>query len=636
MSTYANPQVALNGIDQFQDAAGDLVTSRFESAQAAGESALGAALSMLGAIGNIGTIQAVTFVPSFNTPQVPGIDIDIPQPSIPGYMAAERPGGEIVIGDVLINIGNAPGFDVAPIIPVIPEFPDLIFPELTEERPTVREVTLPNEPPFEMPEAPVMNLVVLPEPISLDLPTFDALVPVENIQIPNNMIDPGILEYDSPVLQMLKAKILQWITTSGTGLDPVIEQEIYDRDEERARLALEQAKQDFIEEWSKRGFILPDGVLAANLMALEIDHKNKRLDTSREIVINQAKLSQENTHFYIQQALSLETQLMNWTNLIGQRTFEASKAAADVAISITQADIARYNVKLQAYQVQAQVYESRIRSELAKVEIYKAQIEAARLSGELNRIAAEVYKTRIEAIGALIGMYEARIKAAMAGLEVDKARIDAFQGLVQAYIAQVNGITSKYNAYNSRIEGEKTKVSIYTAQVDAFKGRVEAFKTEAEARIEEAKALISRNELLIKKYGVDVEAGKVSAIASAEHAKTVSEAHQATVAAARAKAEAQTAAAQVGLKAAELQIEQSVRIAEAVRNTQEINIRAFLAAENLRVEAARGGAAVAAQMAAGAFAGVSVSAAIGAHGNASKSFSGQESLGESHNFTHQP
>lgn len=635
MGTYANPTVSIPDIAAIQDAASEVVSARFESGLAAAESAAAAAEGFLSSLGGVGSPPFVNFTPSFSMPAIPSVNADIPEPNIQSFSGRGQSIGFTMENFALI-LGNAPNFDIAPLIPIIPVFPDLVFPELTETRPFVRDVVLPDEPVLVFPDPPVMNEIVLPPPISIDLPTFDAILPVENIAIPSNVIDPGIFNYDSPILQMLKDKVLQWITTSGTGLDPIIEQAIYDRDNERAILALEEARQNAIDEWSKRGFILPNGVLAANIMQLEIDHKNKRLDTSRDIIINQAKLAQENTHFYIQQALTLETQLMSWTNLLGQRTFEASKASMDAAISITQVDISRYNVRLQVYQVQAQVYETRIKSELAKVEIYKTQIEAASLTAETNKVAAEVYKIRTEAIQALITIYEARIKAAMATLEVDKAKIDGFQSLVQAYISQINGITAKFGAYNTRIEGEKTKASIYSSQVDAWKSRVEAFKVEAEVQIEKAKVVVARNEVYVKKYGVDIERDKVEVMSSAEHAKAESEAFQAHVLAHKARAEAQAAAANAALKSAEIQIEASIRIADGVRNAQEANMRGFIAMQTLRTEAAKGGAAVAAQMAAGAFAGMSISAQIGAHAQAAQTYTGHESLSESHNFQHTP
>jgi hypothetical protein len=62
----------------------------------------------------------------------------------------------------------------------------------------------------------------------------------------------------------------------------------------------------------------------------------------------------------------------------------------------------------------------------------------------------------------------------------------------------------------------------------------------------------------------------------------------------------------------------------------EANIKAYQSAAALRVEAAKGGAMVAAQLSSGIFAGVSVQAHLSAGAQASKTYSGQESVQETY------
>jgi hypothetical protein len=629
----ANPQVALGPVSGIIDTAQSTVTSQHSSALAAAEAAVATANSFLDGLTNIENPDYVQFNPTMSYGSgYKRRDIEIPYPDIDPYIPLDPNVPRPDFDDVSIDIGNPPVFDIAPIVLTIPDFPELEFPDLTETRPVVRDVTLPSEPDLDIPEVPTLQLVTFPDPITIDFPTFNAILPPDNIVLPVTTLDPGILEYDSPILQMLKDKILYWITTSGTGLDPDIEQDIYDRNLERDELAQETAMQTVADEWSKRGFVLPNGMLNAAFLDLQRTYRDKRLDVSRDIAIKQAELAQQNTHFYIEKALGLEVALIDWTNKIGMRTFEASKFLMEYGINTTKLDIERYNLKIEIYKTQASIYSEKIKGELAKVEVYKAMLDASRLISETNKNAVEVYKTRIEAMNELINMYLAQIKAAMSTLEVDKAKIDCYKALVETYIAQINAITAKYGAYKSRMDGERAKADIYGSEVDAFKSKVEAYKAEVDALTKGAESIIEKNKLEVQLYSVDVEAKKMAGQLLADHAKADADVFIAHVNAYKAHSEAEIAQSLSDIKAAEMQIESSIRIADGLRNAQEANMKGFIAMEQLRVEAAKGGAQVSAQMASGAFSSINVSAQLQAHGSAQQSFVGTESISDQYTY----
>ena len=634
MGANANPEIALGPVQDMETAATDLINTRFDSASESSQTAMDTSMELLNQMAQIEQIQSTVFTPQLDFPSFPSINVNIQSPNITPFTQYSSPSGGSQ-QNITLDTGNAPTFDIAKLELVIPDLPDLIFPVLSGDAPVVNDIALPNAPSISLPDVPILQTVTFPDPISLNLPTFSGVLPVDNIVLPTVSIDPGILNYDSPILEMFKSKVLAWITTSGTGLDPIIEQAIYDRNYERDRLQIEDTKQKSADEWSKRGFVLPNGVLATMFQEQEITFLNKRTDTSRDIAIAQAKLAQENTHFYIQKALELEVQLMNWTNLIGQRTFEASKASMDAAIHITQLAISKYNVSLESYKTQAQVYETLIRSELAKVELYKAQLDASRTMAEVNKISVDIYRERVDALNLIINIYLAQIKAAMAPLDVSKAKIDAFIASVQAYSSQINAIVAKYNAYNSLIQGEKAKVDVYKAQVDAFTSQTTSYKIEADVQIERARVIVEQNRNSIAKYSADVEAAKAVVIASSEHAKATSEAYQANIMAQRASSEAQSAQAQAIIKSGEIKIQAVLQSAESTRRAQDANVKNLIAVQELRSKAILGAAQVAAQIASGAMAGVSVSAALHAQASASQSFSGGESITESHSYTNE-
>lgn len=139
------------------------------------------------------------------------------------------------------------------------------------------------------------------------LPDFDIPVYIP----PPIPPDPEIWDLVSSEIQ---TKVYQDIIYGGTGLSDAVEQAIFDRELERSKQVRDDAIDQLTSEWAKRGLDFPDGVLAMNLFALEVEYQNKRMTTSREIAIKQADLEQANVHFSIQQLVAIED-MINKFNL---------------------------------------------------------------------------------------------------------------------------------------------------------------------------------------------------------------------------------------------------------------------------------------------------------------------------------
>ena len=277
--------------------------------------------------------------------------------------------------------------------------------------------------PGDLPEAPDTGLIIPPVPTAT---------------------------VDDDLLTPLKSKILAKIAAGGTGLDPAVEADIFNCEYERGLLALQESNERIADDWAKRGLPLPDGVLVQALTNAEIDFRNKRLDTSRDIAVKQAELAWQQTQEIIRQATGLH-------------------------LSINQTLVARFQAHL------------------------------------------EGFKTNLSAL----------------------------------------------------IERVKISLQAYQTQVEGYK----------------------------------------------------------------AKAEAQAAIANVDVRAQEASINVAVQQAQLFLKQAEINIQSFAESAKLRVAAAEGGARVAAQITAGVFSGISVQAHLGAQGSAGKTYSGQEQLSESHQYT---
>jgi hypothetical protein len=212
---------------------------------------------------------------------------------------------------------------------------------------------------------------------------------------PNISLNTGLVSYDSSMLELLKNKLEHDLEFGGTGLGADVEEQIFQRELERSILVHSDTMDRIAAEWSKRGFDMPNGVLAMQFQEAQINYSNKRLDTSRDISIKQAEIADANTKFAVQHGITIETQFMNFQHLCQQRIYEASLATAKAQIELYTAQLKRYQILTEIY---VALVNSRIEQAKGIAQVYTAQVDAyrSRVQAEAERIRAVIEANRAE------------------------------------------------------------------------------------------------------------------------------------------------------------------------------------------------------------------------------------------------
>ncbi len=278
-----------------------------------------------------------------------------------------------------------------------------------------------------VPSAPNLN-VNMPadpaEPTGLISAIFGAL-PTWPDPVSLSEIASGDNIYISAVLSELQSKLIANMIGS-TGIDPDVENAIFNRESERALLEHERTLSRINASWAKTGAPIPNGALAALLQDEEINYTNKRLDASRDVSIKSFELTDQNTRFAIQQAVGLESALIAWANNVAERTFQVSKAAVDSQLSrhkiVTDSVAAHSDAIVREALGKIEYNKGLISQYAARVETYRARIqgEAARLDavvrGYEGQIAAFKAETDfdISRAGLDLKVIDARINQALA------------------------------------------------------------------------------------------------------------------------------------------------------------------------------------------------------------------------------
>ena len=229
-----------------------------------------------------------------------------------------------------------------------------------------------------------------------------------------------------------------------------------------------------------------------------------RYDNAREAMIEAAKLNTQKLTVAIQSGIQYESMWMQNYSQYLQRAFESQKYSADLAMKVAELKISRFNIRLQAYQIEAQVHRDMIQAELAKLETYKAQLEGQKLIGELNIQDVEIYKARLQGSLAEIELYKNQVQAVVATIEVDKARLQGYESKVNAFKAMVDANSSEYAAWAELMKGEVMKGQIFESEAKAFASRTDAYKTGVSAQIDGAKLMLENNAQKMQQFNTAI------------------------------------------------------------------------------------------------------------------------------------
>ena len=318
---------------------------------------------------------------------------------------------------------------------------------------------------------------------------------------------------DEPFIQEVFTRLTNNIKNGGTGLSPAIEADIWNRDLERNEQQLADTTDKMTAMWAKKGFSLPDGMLAHSLAEVQKEYMNRLVDRSREIAIKQAELEQTNVFKSMELAITLFDKLVDELTKYETLVFQAQEATAKYANEYIDLQIKTYMSLVEAYKATAQTYEMIIRAELSKVEVYKAQLEGQKLIGEINTQTVQIYAEKIKAVTSLLDMYKTDVQSMVALLEGERVKIDANKAQFDAWAKKADVAVA---TYNGQIQAYKSQSDVAVASAQVSLSSSEAFIRQQMAQAQLSAEIFSITEKsLAAKAQVSLEAAKGVAVAAA-------------------------------------------------------------------------------------------------------------------------
>ena len=542
-------------------------------------------------------------------PQVPSA------PDMPEIVFNTPDGLPVELQESLPDISIGEFTEVAPTLS-LPAAPTVSY-GTAPTVPGVAAISVPAAPMVDMPSAPTL-LTLNAVPFSgLDLREgwLDGLEdrPVLDIVQPTPYSYARGPQYASELLDKLKA-LLSSRANGGTGLPAAVEQAIWDRSRSREAAVWRNGEAEVMRNSEALGYALPPGVVAAQLREAQFTSASKLSDLSRDITIKQADLEQQNLRETITAGMQLEGALIDYSVKLERLTFESAKVYADNAIQVHNAALERFKALLAGYASYASVYKTIIESQLAKVEVYKAQLAAEQTKATINQALVSQYKAMVEAGMAQVEIYRAQVGAAQTLIQLEQAKIGAAGEQIRAFVATINAETAKVEAYKAQVQAEQTKMQTYKIKADVFSTRTQAEAERARAFVSRFQALQAAKTSEWQGWAARVQAEGARIDALGRQSSALLEAFRAENGAIQAEAELELKKWDSNMK----QYEAGIRVSQ---EAAKMNNDAMIATNNARLDAAKAGTQVFAQLTSSAYGMIHTSAGISGSASMSVGYS---------------
>lgn len=476
--------------------------------------------------------------------------------------------------------------------------------------PTLDPVLVPDRPDYVLPDVPTLFDLNLPDVPVITLPEFDGVRPQFDVALPEDGALAWAEErYQSALLGELTTKLRDMLQGS-LGLPLTVEQAIFDRGRAREDRASRKLTQEVAEDMASRGLTEPNGILAKRLKAAHKTNRDNVSGLNRDLTIRTAEMAIESVRFAVGQGMAMEQVLIQANQSINERALRAAIHVRDYGIARLNALVAYHNLQMQAYQIDAQVWRTRIEGELSKLEVLKAEIDAQRLVGEINRDLIARYTAQLEGVKALADFYRSDVEAAKVKGDINLQRIEAAKLRLEQYSTEVEGWGKLQDGYKHQVDAALGTVRFGEVLAGMYGARVQAYRTKGQAYFDEGRFQIERNGQTLERFRAELSAADQDLRAQLGNIDAIVRVHGARAGMYQAEgaiAQAESAAMDRNVQ---LRIENERNRVQTHLQEWEIKINQALKIGEILVEQIKAKAAAIAQLAAASQSGVNFGASM--------------------------
>jgi hypothetical protein len=508
-----------------------------------------------------------------------------------------------------IDVGDVPVFEPTVGAINMPPAPAPIDTSGAPERPVLNEVALPDAPDMSLPADPVMLTIDLPEAPTIDLPTFDADVPTLDESLPPTLLNWTEPTYQPLVRDELTATIKSMLA-GGFAMPQVVQDALFAAARDRGDLLAYKAEQEVIGSYADRGFMAPPGMMQAALQAVRDDNRLKGAALNRDIAAKAAEWAIENLRQAVAQGIALEGAVMQQFSQMATRSLEAARAQLQATIDSVNMRVAVYNASLARVNTLTAIFKTKTEAELSKLEVFRDQIQAEALQGQINEQSVRIYSARVEALQAIVQRYTALLGGVKIQADMEASKIDVYKADVQAWATQLDADKSRFDAYKTQVEGESAKGQMLEAQARAFAAEVQAYGSKVGAQTSTVEAKLRAIGTSVQKFTAELEAARDQVAAQVSVVQSRTQTYEADTRRYAAETDAVSKRAELEVRTSEAAAQNNMAYFEVVSKQFDARMQRVLQEAITMQEILKSLAAMTSQLAAGAMSATHVQASI--------------------------
>lgn len=437
------------------------------------------------------------------------------------------PDTPILATDNLFTI-DRPAYDVTSFDEVAPDV------DVQGLKDDVNALTPPN---IQTVDQPVISELTLDSVPDVTLPVFTATKNIDNVGTPEDYAAELTKQYDKS-LPELKSSISNWVQewfntyapnnatylqqledkiaedmADARAMPDTFETNLFNRARSRAEREKDRVVADLERNHEKRGFIAPPGSFIAGLNKAQQATANMIGAQAGEIAIERARLEIQHIQFVMQLSASIRQNLQglaiqyaNTLVSINGQALEHAKLVAQYLVEAYRVLIERGRLQIAVYQVEAEVYETELKSALSVLDSYRLELEAERLKKDVEGLNVEVYSKLISAQEIEINKYLALLKGVSEKASIERLAIELYEEQAKAYVTRIQGKEAEFNAYRAAIDGDKGKLEGELAKVDIFRAQLDGEKIRADINRIEVDSTVQHNRNLVDQYEAELRA----------------------------------------------------------------------------------------------------------------------------------
>jgi hypothetical protein len=560
-------------------------------------------------------------------------DVAVPDPQLFGQIDQinEPPFEDFQSLVDAVDVGEPPTFNPSIVSINVPDAPPDIDTSGAPVRPDIVQPDLPPDPDIVMPAEAQMLAITLPGAPTINLPLFDTDVPVFDDQVPATLLDWQEPTYTGTNLTELSATIKAMLA-GGYAMPPVVQDALFAAAREREDKTAHKAVDDAYEDFASRNFSMPPGMLAEQVNVARQNNQLQANSQSRDVLTKAAEWQIENLRTAVSQGIALESALIEQFNQIAQRSFEASRLRAQMEFDRFNLRVSAYNAKMAGINAMVAVFQAKVQAELSKLDVYKSEIEAQQLIGQINEQAVRIYTSKVQALGEIVDMFRAKLDAVRIKSELETQKIELYRADVQAYAERLNADKTRFDAYTARVQGESAKAGMLESEARAFAATVQAYESGNNVKIAVVQARLQSIGTSVQKFTALLQAERERVQSELAAIQAQSAAYSADVGRYSAQVTFATQRNELLIRSQEATVRNNMAYFDVVSKEYDARQTRLIETARLQLQAIQAAGQMAAQVAAGALSATHVQASLSGAGSASTSWSQSSSYSESHTY----